>query len=95
MIRAAIVAPVRTTVGRFGGTLVSIVGGEQGVGAVAMTEPAGNAAGEWDALVIGAGAGGLFTAARLAAGGDETSAPHSGRPAAGQTGTAPPQGEAA
>jgi monoamine oxidase len=31
-----------------------------------MTEPAGNAAGEWDALVIGAGAGGLFTAARLA-----------------------------
>ena len=31
-----------------------------------MTEPAGNAAGEWDALVIGAGGGGLFTAARLA-----------------------------
>ncbi len=30
-----------------------------------------------------------------AAGGDETSTPHSGRPAAGQTGTAPPQGEAA
>jgi putative transposase len=30
-----------------------------------------------------------------AAGGDETSTPHSGRQAAGQTGTAPPQGEAA
>ena len=30
-----------------------------------------------------------------AAGGDETSTPHSGRRAAGQTGTAPPQGEAA
>jgi putative transposase len=29
------------------------------------------------------------------AGGDETSTPHSGREAAGQTGTAPPQGEAA
>ena len=30
-----------------------------------------------------------------AAGGDETSTPHSGQQAAGQTGTAPPQGEAA
>jgi putative transposase len=30
-----------------------------------------------------------------AAGGDETSTPHSGKQAAGQTGTAPPQGEAA
>ena len=30
-----------------------------------------------------------------AAGGDETSTPHDGPPAAGQTGTAPPQGEAA
>ena len=30
-----------------------------------------------------------------AAGGNETSTPHSGQPAAGQTGTAPPQGKAA